>query len=127
MTREEARKAAEVMTAYADGKEIEFCFPECGKWYIPQNPSFDWSRHNYRIKSEPTYRPFKDKEECWNEMLKHQPFGWVSYGNLLVNIVTIDNTDIIYHYDSNFDSLDYTTSLKYMKFTDGTPFGIKGE
>lgn len=21
--------------------------------------------------TEPTYRPFKDKDECWNEMLKH--------------------------------------------------------
>ena len=25
--------------------------------------------------TEPTYRPFKDREECWNEMLKHQPFS----------------------------------------------------
>lgn len=27
--------------------------------------------------TEPSYRPFKNQEECWNEMLKHEPFGWV--------------------------------------------------
>jgi len=39
---------------------------------------------NYRIKPSPTYRPFKDAEECWNEMLKHQPFGVVrdNYKNI---------------------------------------------
>lgn len=27
--------------------------------------------------TEPKYRPFKDIEECWNEMKKHEPFGYV--------------------------------------------------
>lgn len=27
------------------------------------------------------YRPFKDAEECWAEMLEHQPFGWVKDRN----------------------------------------------
>lgn len=27
--------------------------------------------------TEPDYRPFKDIEECWNEMKKHEPFGYV--------------------------------------------------
>lgn len=31
----------------------------------------------YRIKPEPKYRPFANAEECWNEMKKHQPFGWL--------------------------------------------------
>lgn len=30
---------------------------------------------SYRIK--PKYRPFKDAEECWQEMQNHQPFGWI--------------------------------------------------
>lgn len=29
---------------------------------------------SYRIK--PKYRPFKDAEECWKEMLRHNPLGW---------------------------------------------------
>ena len=30
---------------------------------------------NIRIKKEPKFRPFKNAEECWNEMQKHQPLG----------------------------------------------------
>ena len=30
-----------------------------------------------RIKQEPKYRPFKDAEECFEEMKKHQPFAWI--------------------------------------------------
>ena len=31
----------------------------------------------YRIKPEQKYSPFANAEECWTEMLKHHPFGWV--------------------------------------------------
>ena len=27
--------------------------------------------------SENSYRPFKNDDECWEEMKKHEPFGWV--------------------------------------------------
>ena len=83
MTREEARKAAEVMLAYANGEEIETL---CFEGYIPcENPSFNWidgkGIKNYRIKPkpnpEPEYRPFKSQEECREEMHKHSDFGWV--------------------------------------------------
>lgn len=30
----------------------------------------------YRIKPEPKFRPFNNKEECWKEMLQHNPLGW---------------------------------------------------
>lgn len=81
----------------------------------------------YRIKPEPKYRPFKDAEECWNEMQKHQPFGWVkdnetqsffvckAFGNLLLSIGIEDKP-----YNYNEVLRDYT-------FADGTPFGVKVE
>lgn len=74
MTREEARKAAEVMLAYANGEEIE-CHD--GTSISNENPTFNWFVAEYRVKPKPTFRPFKDKDECMAEMLKHQPFGWV--------------------------------------------------
>ena len=116
MTREEARKAAEVMTAYADGKEIEFKIVGGQEWEKTDTPTFVWSSYDYRIKKEPTYRPFKDKEECWNEMLKHQPFGWIKEiedGTYRPITSSISNNDIFF---SNM-LLAYT-------FADGTPFGI---
>lgn len=69
------------------------------------------------IIDEPKYRPFKDVKECWNEMLKHQPFGWLkskneNYLNVLGSINNAKN------YQYLFDNFT---------FADGTPFGIKEE
>lgn len=126
MTREEARKAAEVMLAYANGEEIEYTVYGLNNWevYNPQNNRelcFNWSDYKYRVKPEPTYRPFKNKEECWNEMLKHEPFGWIK------------NKDSQF-YESCRDVGDYgifgasfNDAYKDYTFADGTPFGIKGE
>lgn len=69
------------------------------------------------------YRPFKDRDECWQEMLKHQPFGWIkSPREELFCIDKVFDTGIAYKHSScRFDEYlegDYT-------FIDGTPFGIK--
>lgn len=41
-------------------------------------PHFDCDSKIYRInKPGVNYRPFANEEECWQEMQKHQPFGWV--------------------------------------------------
>ena len=124
MTREEARKAAEVMMAYADGNEIEFL--NSGKeWINTLNPMFDWQMFDYRIKPKPTYRPFKDKKECWAEMKKHQPFGWVKnmHGSyLFVYLVSINGYVIVNDSENKF-----TDAFDRLTFVDGTPFGIKQE
>lgn len=78
----------------------------------------------YRIKSGPTYRPFKTKEECWQEMQKHQPFGWVKskflkHFKYIVQIT--DNSCVFSHsFGVTFDDM-----YKEYTFTDGTLFGIK--
>ena len=75
------------------------------------------------LKLTEDYRPFKDRDECWNEMLKHQPFGWIkSPREELFCIDKVFDTGIAYkHSKCRFDEYlegDYT-------FIDGTPFGIK--
>lgn len=69
----------------------------------------------------PTYRPFKDAEECWQEMLKHYPFGWIKNeaGNMFNIIAVLDGSVKINEY-----YYDYTNSLK-CKFIDGTVFGVE--
>lgn len=52
MNREEARKAAEVMLAHADGKEIE-CRILDGGWVTKTHQSFNWQEYEYRVKPEP--------------------------------------------------------------------------
>lgn len=84
---------------------------------------------DYRIKPEPKYRPFKNAEECWQEMLKHQPFGWIRCKDtsisgkfMLINSLRNDEASIT-------SSIDFTYSelLECYTFVDGTPFGVKVE
>lgn len=81
---------------------------------------------------EPTdgYRPFKDIEECWNEMLKHQPFGWVKakdsgsprlIGNIYLNI----DEEVYIVWASNGVVNSASDAFYNYTFADGTPFGIK--
>ena len=74
-----------------------------------------WDNIEYRIKPEPKYRPFKDAEECWNEM--HQPIGYTKLiGEIEYSFITDVN-----------DSINYSDAIKEYTFADGTPFGIKEE
>ena len=135
MTREEARQAAEVMMAYAEGKEIELNGRSscgCQMWEETSDPTFNWNDFMYRTKTKPKYRPFKTKEECWNEMMKHQPFGWIK-GNVTGEYSQIirvfeDETKLIFNTYYSCDS-EYSPEmlLSGYTFTDGTPFGIKEE
>ena len=127
MTRKEAKRRAELYSALAGGKAIQFKTAN-GEW-VDLTPTlicgFSQS-FKYRIKTEPTkYRPFKTQEECWNEMLKHQPFGWVkeisSEMPCLINAITNKNIVIME------DISSFKKALNIYEFKDGTPFGIKEE
>ena len=124
MTREEIKEAAKVMEAYADGKKVQKQDIN-GLWIDCDNPMFDWASFNYRIKPGPKYRPFKSQEECWNEMLKHQPFGWVKEISceMLYLINGISNESIVIMEDIN----SFKEAMNIYEFKDGTPFGIKEE
>ena len=114
ITRENAEKLLPIIKAYSEGKKIQFFDDE--KWVDREILSFNSEPYRYRIKTEPKYRPFKDSEECWNEMQKHQPFGWIK--------IKYTQSYCIFSIDecSNFD-YRFTNYL----FADGTPFGIKEE
>ena len=129
MTIKEIRDAAKVMEAYANGKKIQF-LDEYNNWIDVTNPTFNWSIYIYRVKPEPKYRPFKNQEECWNEMHKHSNFGWIK-GNTTgeyKQIVRIYNykSELIFNIGYN-GSADYSSETLFNSYTfaDGTPFGIK--
>ena len=126
MTREEAKTMLPFIQAYAEGKAIESRCIKGDKslWYDDEDPSFD-DDFEYRIKPEPKCRPFKDAEECWAEMLKHEPFGWVKgYDGSKFTIETVCSNDI---YVSNEGTCPFDDVFQNFKFADGTPFGIKEE
>ena len=129
MTIKEIRDAAKVMEAYANGKKIQF-LDEYNNWIDVTNPTFNWSIYIYRVKPEPKYRPFKNQEECWNEMHKHSNFGWIK-GNVtgeykqIVRIYNY-NAELIFNIGYN-GSADYSPEIMFSSYTfaDGSPFGIK--
>ena len=114
------------MQAFAEGKKIQFrC--KTGEWLNILNKfDFTLSPDDYRIKPEPKYRPFKGQEECWNEMLKHQPLGWLRSKRVkdICQLITIRNHEIRIFADL---PLYFSRAYREYEFLDGTPFGIKEE
>lgn len=125
MNRQQAKELLPIIQAYAEGKTLEYR-KGYGEWIETTNPSFSEYGTEYRVKSEPIYRPFKDKEECYNEMLKHQPFGWLKSKRLLYNIISIDADGIIIHNSISSGGYSFKSAFS-LTFVDGTPFGIKVE
>lgn len=128
MTREEARNAAEVMLAYADGKEIESKARECKvySWEDNSDPYFDWDCFEYRVKVEPKYRPYKDAEEAFAEAKKHG--FWVKTGDSHYCIAYIDKDVFILSYDEHIGSTYSFDNLYDFNWADdGTPCAIKEE
>lgn len=77
------------------------------------------------------YRAFENEKECWAEMLKHEPFGWVKLidGGHKMNITKIGLgiTFSALPLGGLWNNLviPYGVAFKSYTFVDGTPFGIK--
>ena len=126
MTREEAKELLPIIQAFAEGEDIQIA--TAGEWKDVDESweiLFTEPPHCYRIKPKQKYRPFKTHGECWNEMLKHQPFGWVKEisSEMLYLINGISNESIVIMEDIN----SFKEAMNIYEFKDGTPFGIKEE
>lgn len=123
MTREQTAERIKVMQAYVDGKKIQWAYDNTDIWYDTGYPQ--WKPDiDYRIKPEPSYRPFRNAEECWQEMLKHAPFGIMSSKNrkdyMSFKSLNDEGCDFCGYEGENFES-----AFDDIQFADGTPFGIK--
>lgn len=129
MDRNQAKEFYPILQAYAEGKVIE-CRTKPNAvegtdipndWTEMKEIEF-WKNTEYRIKPEPKYRPFKDAEECWAEMLNHQPFGWV-----------VGRRDGVMHLIRSLEYVSVYTSIQYsfkdafdkLAFADLVSFGVK--
>ena len=132
MTREEAKDLLPIIQAWAEGKNIQFLSD--GEWHDINQADFTCYPDKYRIKPEPKYRPFKSQEDCWQEMLKHQPFGWLKSkkdGRLrcIGEVSWSDEFETVHIALSTSESLSRSADSVYEEYTfaDGAPFGIKEE
>lgn len=127
MTREEAKKLLPVLLAYAEGKTIQLRErSNCPNCYVDldNNVHFDtYPAEYYRIKPFTKYRPFANADECWQEMQKHQPFGWVKVQGQYRTIIRV--ADGVLQLDKADKILYFDDGLRYLSFADGIPFGIK--
>lgn len=135
MNRHQAKEFYPILQAYAEGKVIESrTKPSTVKgtdvpndWTEMKEIEF-WNNTEYRIKPESKYRPFKDTKECWQEMQKHQPFGWIKgkegeHHSLITSIIA--NEEEVYINGISGFVLDEI--MEHYTFADGLSFGVKVE
>ena len=127
----EIQRLLPIFKAMAEGKIIQFAIN--GNSWIDIDGDEEGlfldtlidTPQSYRIKPEPKYRPFKDAEECWQEMQKHQPFGWVK-STLFKDLALVQRVTTLY-VEIDRDIVDYKDTLEKFTFADGVPFGVKEE
>ena len=131
MEREEAKELLPIIQAFAEGKKIETRY-DIYDWTETEVLHLE-SNKEYRIKSGPKYRPFKTQEECWTEMIKHQPFGFVAskdsidYSGICRVFKDEKGISRITFTSNPYSDWDMDIAFDRINFADGTPFGIKEE
>lgn len=141
MDRNQAKEFYPILQAFAEGKTIETRrkpttdnngvtkdgWFEFNDWTEMKELEY-WVNVEYRIKPEPKYHPFKNAKECWNEMKKHQPFGWIKgkdgWHHSLITSIVADEEEV---YINGISGFVLDEIMEHYTFSDGTPFGIKVE
>ena len=131
ITREVAKELLPIVKALAEGKAIQDKIEGVTGWVDTDeiNLEFEGQKILHRIKPEPKCRPFKNQEECWQEMLKHQPFGWLKTkkdGRYCFFAERFSFTDSYTAFKNGTLSFSSTAFNDYT-FADGTPFGMPEE
>lgn len=130
MNRNQAKEFYPILQDYAEGKVIE-CRTKPSAlegtdipndWTEMKEIEY-WNNTEYRIKPEVKFRPFANAEECWNEMQKHQPFGWVK-STLFKDLALVNRVTTLY-VEINREIIDYKDALEKFTFADDTNFGVK--
>ena len=131
MNRKEAAELSPIIQAFSEGRPIQYRIKDnkSAKWDDVDKNYHDFSPHSfqYRIKPEPKYRPFANAKECWQEMLKHQPFGWLKYKKYpyfaLITTIHSGNTVSL----NGKEGWDFLHIMNDYVFADNIPLGVKVE
>lgn len=114
-----------IMKAYEDGKIIERTIRDESEWksldYVEDYP-FDFVLNEYRIATEPKYRPFQTIEEAFNEAKKHG--FWVknkSHNLRMIGIIEGTESGILYI--GGINASEYLNNFVWAD--DGSPCGVK--
>lgn len=123
----------EVMQAYERGEQIQYITEGSTQWRDTDRPVWNFSACAYRIKPQPTHRPYKDSHEFLQAQREHgmyiRPINNAdryelptSVDDEMVVFVLPTNTQnaysVVYHYEN---------LLADKVWQDGTPCGVKEE
>lgn len=141
MNRNQAKEFYPILQAFAEGKTIETRrkpttdnngvtkdgWYEFNDWTEMKELEY-WVNVEFRIKPEAKYRPFANAEECWAEMKKHEPFGWVIKHNKDKMLIgEVDSFGGVILYNQRGSMFDFDEANRILTFADRTPFGVKVE
>lgn len=133
MNREEAKIILPFVTALAEGRQVQTLDFNEGDWTDIDEITVDYFLSHpleYRIKPEPTYRPFRDGAECW-ETVQKDGFDWVKIKgdpmNTSVGIAEVNECNMFLSGSRSEEPLDYKQAFDVLTFLDGTSFGMKEE
>lgn len=126
MNRSEAKELLPIIQAFAEGKAIEIRHGDAPWVETNRIKESIFDDYQYRIKPETKCRPFKNADECWQEMLKHEPFGWLrEKGRNVRTQIGFIHTEGIQ--GTSGGSSNYKAFFDCFRFADGAPFGILEE
>lgn len=127
MEKERTENLIKIMQAFLEGETIEerivFLNNRTAGWVTHTGNDWNTTKYEYRIKPKPQYRSFKNGNECWEEMQKHQPFGWVKIYNCYNHITEVNNENLFI----NGGYFDLESAYKNVAFADGSVFGVKND
>ena len=131
MKRENVKMNMDIISAFSEGKTIQYK-TDTGSWHdLTESEglamgTMEEEPNNFRIKPEPKFRPFKNAEECWQEMQKHQPFGYTydRFNGIRDCITKVATTGVSYDTPT---VISFEEVFDKFVFADLVPFGVKEE
>lgn len=118
-----------IIKAFIDGKKLQYKDLN-HKWEdleVNDLDLDDFVESAWRIKPDSKYRPFANAEECWVEMCKHHPFGWVKTKQGTHRLIVLIDEERLMMGAQNTEWSYQTLFNEEFTFVDGIPFGVKVE
>lgn len=127
MNRKEAKELLPIIKAFSDGETIQHLDIINDEWEDVDEFVYHGRVKSYRIKPkskpefESNYRPFVNREECFNEVLNHG--AWLRFKNSgHISCITDINASVII----GGEWLSYEEAFKKVEFAvNKRPFGVK--
>lgn len=119
MDRDKAKALIPVISAFANGEEIEVFDARVTGWFKHENPDWTLEPHRYRVVPSPTYRPYANADEFDSRS------GEVLVSAIGVRYLASQWNDVGLSLGTDFPDLTWVELHDEFKFLDGSVCGIR--